>query len=51
MSPTAAGGVGVLVLLLLFFTGMPVAYVMALVGFAGFAYVVNPAAALNLLAR
>ncbi len=51
MSPVAAGGVGTLVLLLLFFTGMPVAYVMALVGFAGFAYVINPDAALNLLAR
>lgn len=51
MSPTGAGIAGIGLLVALFFTGMPVAYVMTLVGVAGFAYIVNPAAALNLTAR
>ncbi len=51
MSPVSAGLLGTLLLLGLFFTGMPVAYAMTLVGLAGFAYVVNPAAAMNLVAR
>jgi tripartite ATP-independent transporter DctM subunit len=51
MTPLEAGGWGIAALLLLFFTGMPVAYAMALVGFAGFAYVIHPNAALNLLSR
>ena len=51
MSPAAAGVVGIAVLLAFFFTAMPVAYVMALVGVVGFAWIINPNAALNLLAR
>ncbi|MEW6490009.1 MAG: TRAP transporter large permease [Thermodesulfobacteriota bacterium] len=51
MTPLEAGGLGIAGLLLLFFTGMPVAYAMALVGFAGFAYVISLNAALNLLSR
>lgn len=51
MSPVATGGIGIVLLVATFFTGMPVAYVMILVGFAGFAYVVNLNAALNLVAR
>ncbi len=51
MSPMAVGVTGILVLVACFFTGMPVAYVMTLIGVAGFGYMVNPAAALNLTAR
>ncbi|MDF1551765.1 MAG: TRAP transporter large permease [Deferrisomatales bacterium] len=51
MTPVMAGLVGIAILLCLFFTAMPVAYVMGLVGFLGFAYVVNPSAALSLVAR
>ncbi|GAB6062780.1 TRAP transporter large permease [Deferrisoma palaeochoriense] len=51
MSSMAVGVAGILILVAFFFTGMPVAYVMTLVGVAGFAYMVNPAAALNLTAR
>ncbi|PLX39721.1 MAG: C4-dicarboxylate ABC transporter permease [Deltaproteobacteria bacterium] len=51
MTPVVAGVLGTLILLLLFMTAMPVAYSMALVGFAGFAYVINMNAALNLVAR
>ncbi|MBI5016437.1 MAG: TRAP transporter large permease [Deltaproteobacteria bacterium] len=51
MSPITVGWVGTLLMIVLFFTGLPIAYSMALVGFAGFAYVVSFQAALNLLAR
>ncbi len=51
MSPVAIGALGIVVLVVLFFTAMPVAYVMTLVGFVGFALVVNLNAALNLVAR
>jgi tripartite ATP-independent transporter DctM subunit len=51
MSALAIGGLGIVLLVALFFTGMPVAYVMTLVGFLGFAAVVNLNAALNLVAR
>ena len=43
------GIIGVVVLVLLFFTGIPVAIVMALVGFAGFAYLTSLEAAYNRL--
>jgi len=49
MDPVVAGIVGILVLLLvLFFLGMPVGFAMAVVGFAGFCYVVSFKAALNM---
>ena len=51
MTPVVAGVLGTLILLLFVITAMPVAYSMALVGFAGFAYVINLNAALNLVAR
>ncbi len=45
------GLLGILVLVALFFSRMPVAYAMALVGFAGFAWVRGTEPALGLLAR
>ena len=51
MNPTTIGLIGIVVLVVLFFTRMPVAYVMALVGVVGFGVVVSPEAALNLLSR
>ena len=51
MSPVTAGIVGIGVLLLMFLFRMPIAFAMALVGFAGFAYLSTPGAALGLLAR
>ncbi|MBW2065029.1 MAG: TRAP transporter large permease [Deltaproteobacteria bacterium] len=38
MDPLLVGIIGVVVLIIGFFTGIPVAFVMALVGFAGFSY-------------
>ena len=51
MSMTTIGIIGVLLLILLLFSKMPVGFVMAFLGFAGFSYVVNPTAGLSLLAR
>ncbi len=51
MSPTIIGVVGIVVMVLVFLTSMPVSYVMALVGFAGFSIVVSVQGALNLLAK
>lgn len=45
------GLIGIFILLVLMFTRMPVAYVMALVGFGGFSYLTNLDAGLNLLSR
>lgn len=51
MSMTTIGIVGVLLLLVGLFSRMPVGFVMALLGLAGFSYVVNLDAGLSLLAR
>jgi len=51
MSPETIGIVGIGVLLLMFLLRMPVAFAMALVGLAGFAYLSTSGAALSILAR
>jgi tripartite ATP-independent transporter DctM subunit len=51
MSPTMIGIIGIMVMLALFMTNMPVAYVMALVGYAGFSFLISPKGGLNLLSR
>ena len=51
MSPVLAGIFGILIMILMFMTRMPVAFVMALVGFAGFSLMVSPSAGLVLLSR
>lgn len=51
MSSTTIGLLGTVLLVALFFTRMPVAYVMTLVGFLGFSYIRSLNAGLNLLAR
>ncbi len=51
MSPTMIGILGILVMLALFMTNMPVAYVMTLVGYAGFSLLISPRGGLNLLSR
>jgi tripartite ATP-independent transporter DctM subunit len=51
MDPVVVGIIGIVVLLLiLFFLGMPVGFAMAAVGFAGFCYAVSFKAALNMIA-
>jgi len=51
MSEIAIGIVGLIVLLLLFSTGIELGFAMALVGFVGFAYLNGFHAAINLLSR
>ncbi|MCF8104827.1 MAG: TRAP transporter large permease [Desulfohalobiaceae bacterium] len=45
------GLIGIVVLVAIFFTGLYVAYAMAIVGFVGYAYLINFPAALTLLSR
>ena len=51
MDPTLVGILGIGIMLVMFFTRMPVAYVMALVGFAGFSYLISLKGGLNLISR
>ncbi len=48
---TIAGIVGTIILLLVFFTRMPVAYAMGVVGFLGYSYLTNLNAGLKLISR
>ncbi len=51
MSPTLIGILGILIMILMFLTRMPVAFVMATVGFVGFSVVISTDAGLVLLSR
>ena len=51
MSLTTIGILGIIILIILLFSDMPVGFVMAFVGLVGFSYVVNLTAGLNLLAK
>jgi C4-dicarboxylate transporter, DctM subunit len=51
MGPTTLGIVGILAMVLLFLTRMPVAYVMTLVGFVGFSVMISLQGGLNLVAK
>ncbi len=50
MDPITTGISGTVLLLVLFFLGVPIGFAMAIAGIVGFAYVVSPSAALNLVA-
>jgi len=43
--------IGLFAVMLLFLTGIEIAYAMAIVGFLGFCYLTNPIAAMNLIAK
>jgi len=51
MSPTIIGIIGIIIMILMFLTRMPVAFVMASVGLVGFSAVINHHAGLVLLSR
>ncbi len=51
MTPTVIGMIGIAALFILIFIRMPVGFLMALIGFFGFAAIVSWDAALNLLAK
>ena len=50
-NPTLTGVAGIVLMLAIFMTRMPVAYAMALVGYAGFSVMISPKGGLNLLSR
>ncbi|MBF0210423.1 MAG: TRAP transporter large permease [Desulfamplus sp.] len=49
MNPTTVGVIGIIIMVAMFMTKMPVAYVMTMVGFIGFATLISFEGALNLL--
>ena len=51
MDPTLIGIIGILVMVLIFLTRMPVAYVMAMIGYLGFSIMISGKGGLNLLSR
>lgn len=51
MDPTLAGILGIIIMVMLFMTRMPVAHVMLMVGFVGFAGLVSLKGGMNLLSR
>ena len=51
MNPTLAGIIGIVIMVLIFFSRMPVAYVMALIGYLGFSLMISCKGGLNLLSR
>jgi C4-dicarboxylate transporter DctM subunit len=50
MDPLTTGIAGTALLMVLFFLGVPIGFAMGIAGIAGFSYVVNPSAALHLVA-
>jgi C4-dicarboxylate transporter DctM subunit len=51
MSNEVIGIIGIVFMLFLFALGVPIAFAMAIAGLAGYAYIVNPSVAFNLLPR
>jgi len=51
MSPVHVGTIGIVVLIALLFSKMPVAFCMAIVGVVGFGFLVSPEAALNIIVK
>ena len=51
MNPTTAGVIGIAIMVLIFFSRMPVAYVMTMIGFLGFSFMISVKGGLNLLSR
>ncbi len=51
MSPTLIGIIGIVIMIAIFLTRMPVAYVMAMVGVVGFSIVISGTGGLNLIPR
>jgi tripartite ATP-independent transporter DctM subunit len=51
MSPTLIGIIGIVVMIIVFLSRMPVAYVMAMIGYLGFSVMISGKGGLNLLSR
>ena len=51
MSPTTIGILGIFIMVIIFFSRMPVAYVMGMIGYLGFTILISGKGGLNLLSR
>ena len=51
MSPTLIGIIGIVVMVTVFMSRMPVAFVMAMIGYLGFSVMISPQGGLSLLSR
>ncbi len=51
MNPTWIGVIGIVLMIVIFFSRMPIAYVMAIIGFLGFSYLTSFHAGVKLLSR
>ena len=51
MNPTLIGIIGILVMVIVFMARMPVAFVMAMIGYLGFSIMISPQGGLSLLSR
>ena len=51
MSPTLIGIIGIVVMIIVFLSRMPVAYVMAMIGYVGFTIMISGQGGLALLSR
>ena len=51
MSPTLIGIIGIVVMVIVFMSRMPVAFVMAMIGYVGFSVMISPQGGLSLLSR
>jgi tripartite ATP-independent transporter DctM subunit len=51
MNPTLVGIIGIIVMIMVFLSRMPVAYVMAMIGYLGFSIMISGQGGLNLLSR
>jgi C4-dicarboxylate transporter, DctM subunit len=51
MNPTLLGILGILIMVIIFLSRMPVAYVMAMIGYLGFSIMISTKGGLNLLSR
>ena len=51
MSPTLIGIIGIVVMIIVFLSRMPVAYVMAMIGYLGFTIIISGQGGLALLSR
>ncbi len=51
MSPTLIGIIGIVVMVIVFMSRMPVAFVMAMIGYLGFSVMISPQGGLSLLSR
>ena len=51
MNPTLIGIIGIVVMVIVFMSRMPVAFVMAMIGYLGFSIMISPQGGLSLLSR